>query len=257
MNLFFSLKHFIKAGYFNGHRVHSPNIFNFFKYSIFSKEKFDYSLAENSYKDFLNSDISIDTLSVGAKGNGEKISKKISNIAKSSSSKGKYGRLLQRSVYFLKPRKILELGTSLGIGTLYMASGNLESKIISLDACTETQKIANNNFQKLNINNIELINSNFDDKLNEILIYNNDIDFVYVDGNHTYESTIKYFKILSENLNQNSVIFFDDINWSKGMTRAWYEILNNKKSIVSIETSRMGIIFLNPKLTPKYYCTRY
>lgn len=256
MNLIFTLRHFLKAGYYNGHRVHSPNIFNFFKYVIFSKEKFDYSLAENTYTALRKNRESVTVTTFGAKG-GKTKDVKISSLAKKSSSKGKYGRLLQRTANFLQPRKILELGTSLGVGTLYLSSGSPDSKIITVEGCTSIHNLARESFAVNNAQNIEAVNSGFDEVLDNLIAENQDIDLVYIDGNHTYQATMDYYELFSRRLESGAVLLFDDINWSKGMSKAWREIVKDSKSTVTIETARMGIVFLNPKLTPKHYCTRF
>ena len=256
VNLIFTLRHFLKAGYYNGHRVHSPNIFNFFKYVIFSKEKFDYSIAENAYAQYRKNRDNITITTFGATG-GKTKDMKISALARKSSSKGKYGRLLQRTANFLQPRKILELGTSLGVGTLYLSAGSPDSKIITVEGCTTIHNLARKSFAASNAANIEAINSGFDEVLDKLVSENQDIDLVYIDGNHTYKSTIYYYELFSSRLESGAVLLFDDINWSKGMSKAWREIVKNEKSTVSIETARMGIVFLNPKLTPKHYCTRF
>ena len=256
MNLIFTLRHFLKAGYYNGHRVHSPNIFNFFKYVIFSKEKFDYTLAENAYIALRKNRESVTVTTFGAKG-GKTKDVKISSLAKKSSSKGKYGRLLQRTANFLQPRKILELGTSLGVGTLYLSSGSPDSKIITVEGCTSIHNFARESFAVNNAQNIEAVNSGFDEVLDNLIAENQDIDLVYIDGNHTYQATMDYYELFSRRLESGAVLLFDDINWSKGMSKAWREIVKDSKSTVTIETARMGIVFLNPKLTPKHYCTRF
>lgn len=258
MDTLFSLKHFICSGYYNGHRVHSPNIFHFFKYVIFPKEKFDYSLAENTLKEYKASKEILHTLSIGAKGDGKTIKEeKVSKIAVKSSSFGKYGRLLQRMSAYLKPKKILELGTSIGIGTIYLSSGCKDSSVITVEASKETSEFAAKNFKKLGLNNIECINDNFDNALEDILTKNPDIELIFVDGNHTYAATKKYFEIIKKHAGKNTITVFDDINWSKEMSKAWKEIMQSNSKSVAIEMLRMGIIFFNKDLTQKNYCTRY
>ena len=157
----------------------------------------------------------------------------------------------------MQPRKILELGTSLGVGTLYLSAGSPDSKIITLEGCTSIHNLACESFTNHNVNNIEAINSGFDDILEKLIADNQDIDLVYIDGNHTYQATMDYYELFIRRLESGAVLLFDDINWSKGMSKAWREIVKDSKSTVTIETARMGIVFLNPKLTPKHYCTRF
>lgn len=257
MNLKFAIRHFLCAGYYKGHRVHSPNIFNFFEKAIFSKKKFNYQNAENANKNLKNSKQIIHSLSIGARGNGQIVEKKVSDIAKKSSSCGKYGRLLQRISAFLQPKTIVELGTSLGIGTMYLSQGCPNAKIITVEGCNETLNIAKKNFKNFNFNNIVPINANFNDVLDDILQKNTDTGLIFVDGNHTYKDTINYYSAICKFNNKKIVAIFDDINWSQGMTKAWREIQTAPQTIVAIETARMGIVFFDDNLTKKNYCTRF
>ena len=168
MDILFTLRHLIKAGHRNGHGVHSPNIFDFYEQAFFSKEEFDYSNAEESLKLFKQSTETINVTSAGAKDDGTKHPRKVADIAKSSSSYGKYGRLLQRIAHYLHPDHILELGTSLGIGTIYMASGSPLSLVTTVEACPETSKTAERNFKRIGIDNIIPKVGNFDDIIGDL-----------------------------------------------------------------------------------------
>jgi len=258
MDILFTLRHFLTAGHRNGHGVHSPNIYEFFTQVLYPQDdRCDYSNAELSLVRFKSSNQKITVTSAGAKGNGEKYERAVADIAKSSSSFGKYGQLLQRMSAFLKPERILELGTSLGIGTLYLASGNPEANVITVEACPETSKVAANNFRMLGMDNITPLVSPFDDVLEDILSNNQPFGLIYVDGNHTYEATKRYYEMIAQHADDSTVAIFDDINWSSGMSKAWDEIKVAQKSYVAIETLRMGIIFFNSKLTQKTYTARF
>lgn len=233
-------------------------MFKFFQGAIFSREKFDYSLAEDTREKFIRSNEKISVLSVGAKGDGKTlVEKNVSEIARSSSSYGKYGRLLQRISAYLKPSKILELGTSLGIGTLYLSAGNPDAKVITVEASKGTKEFAEKNFQALGLKNITSINAAFDDVLEDVLEKNPNIGLIYADGNHTYEATKRYFEIIKKHAEKQTVAVFDDIDWSSGMSKAWKEICADKDIKAAVETLRMGIVFFDKDLTQKIYCTRY
>ncbi len=257
MDILFTLRHIVKAGHKNGKGVHSPNTYKFFEQAIFSKEQFDYSKAEDSLKRFKKSDKTINVTSAGAKGDGSKHPRRIADIAKSSSSYGKYGRLLQRIAHYLHPDHILELGTSLGIGTIYLASGSPLSLVTTVEACPETSKTAQENFKKEGIDNIIAKVSDFDSIIGD-LIKPGRFGLIYVDGNHTYDATMRYYKLISQAAEGGDVVaIFDDIDWSKGMSKAWDEICKQPDTIAAIETLRMGIVFFNKNLTQKTYITRF
>jgi predicted O-methyltransferase YrrM len=50
------------------------------------------------------------------------------------------------------------------------------------------------------------------------------IDFVYIDGNHRYEPTMKYFDLLMQYSHEGTILVSDDIHWSLEMTQAWKAI---------------------------------
>ena len=70
---------------------------------------------------------------------------------------------------------------------------------------------------------------------------------VFIDGNHRYEATLKYFELLKNNLSNNAIVVFDDIHWSSGMRRAWREICTQKGIVFSINFFKLGLIIFDPK----------
>ena len=74
---------------------------------------------------------------------------------------------------------------------------------------------------------------------------------LYIDGNHTYEATIKYFELALTKKDENTVIIFDDIYWSAGMTKAWQEIKNKKEVLLSIDTFYFGMVFFRSEFVEK------
>jgi predicted O-methyltransferase YrrM len=183
--------------------------------------------------------------------------RKIGFIARSSSKSKKYGRLLSRMVHYFQPQTIIELGTSLGFSSAYLASGNPESKVITIEGCPNIAKLAQENFNKLGIRNITLVNGSFDDVLPGVLNFTGRIDFVFMDGNHKKEPTIKYFEQCLTKAVNETVFVFDDIHWSGGMEEAWNHIINHPSVTLSVDIFFMGIVFLKKELTKQHFIIRF
>jgi hypothetical protein len=108
------------------------------------------------------------------------------------------------------------------------------------------------------LNNIKYINDTFDVALPKVLAEIPRLDFAYIDGNHTEEATLKYFHLLKEKCDENSVLVFDDIYWSEGMTRAWDNIKADKSVTLTIDLYRMGWVFFRKgKLAKEDFILRY
>ena len=86
---------------------------------------------------------------------------------------------------------------------------------------------------------------NFDDILPN-LIQDSAFDFVLLDGNHSYEATVRYVNLLLSQNNPPAVIILDDIYWSKGMTKAWSEIIARPDFQLSLDLFELGILLCRP-----------
>lgn len=244
----------------NGHGIHSPFLFAFLQEVVFSKTLDNSSLiAIQSLK--IKVSKSKDVVKVndlGARSIRLKQSERsLSAIAGISSISHKYGKFLHKSVGYFKPELILELGTCLGFGSMYMASGYKNSKVITIEGSDNLVEKSNENFKQMNMDNISVIHGNFDDILPSILQKNDRFDFIFIDGNHNKTAVLGYFKICLPNIRSDSIIIVDDIRWSEGMLEAWREICNHKQVTLSIDLFRMGIIFFNNNLKKQHFKIYY
>lgn len=169
---------------------------------------------------------------------------KISSIVKHSAVPAVDGELLYRLAAYFKPRTIIELGTSVGISTLYLAMGCRSASVITIEGCTTKSEQAATHFNQLNVENISQHIGRFDLVLPEILSSTGQVDLVFIDGNHTYEATRANFDLLLQIAQNNTVFVLDDIHWSAGMQKAWNEITDHEQVTLSIDLFRMGILFL-------------
>ena len=184
----------------------------------------------------------------GAGSRKKKKNNQICSISKMSSSSRKNGELLYKLARIHQPEMIIELGTSLGIGTFYLSQACSNIRIVTLEAVKEIQYLARKQAELLNINNIEYVNGLFDDNLEHYLLELSDLNkLVFIDGNHTFSSTLKYFELCMKHLVEDSVIIIDDIYWSKEMNRFWKMAVNFPGIKYSIDFFYMGCIIKSSK----------
>jgi len=241
------------------YEVHPPFLFDLVTKVFRDKKAYsDYSVVEEIRNQLLTDKhyIKVNDLGAGSTyfNNPER---RICDIAKTSSKYKKHVQLIYRIVRYLKPKNILELGTSFGITTSYMAIANPEARIVTLEGCPNISSVAQKNFNKINAGNIELVIGAFDDKLSDILKNKQNFDLLFIDGNHSKEPTIRYFEQLLPNINNDSIIIFDDIHWSEGMEEAWNYIKQHPDVTLSIDIFFMGIVFFKKELTKENFIIRY
>jgi predicted O-methyltransferase YrrM len=242
------LIHYFKSSR-GGHGVHSPFAYALCEEVFYNKNGFyDFERFRKAREELLKSDtvLRIEDFGAGSR-KLDSDKRKISEIAAHGISKQKQSELLYRLINYLNPKTIIELGTSLGLNTLYLAGAEKKADVFSIEGSPELVRFARELLREQKLN-CEVIEGKFDDKLPELLNRIDSLDLLYVDGNHTYEATVKYFKMALQKKNNDSVFIFDDIYWSIGMTRAWEEIKNDPAVTMSIDTFHMGFAFFKQEI---------
>jgi predicted O-methyltransferase YrrM len=203
-----------------------------------------------------NSKIEITDFGAGSrffKGN----KRSVKSIAKSASTYGKYGKFLAQMVKGYQAKKVIELGTSLGIGASYMAMFNPNSTIYSIEGCDKISQKAKENIEKLKLVNVHLFTGEFNNTLDHVIALSSKPKLVYIDGDHTYKSTLGYYNYFKDLEAKNTILIFDDIYWSRGMHQAWLEIVKDKSSRLTLDFFRMGVVFLNQSLEKKHFVLKF
>ncbi|MES2796772.1 MAG: class I SAM-dependent methyltransferase [Bacteroidota bacterium] len=244
----------------NEHSIHSPFVFELYTKIILKKEKREeFLVIENLRKDQLENDQVIEIQDFGA---GSKLNKgnfrRISEIAKNAEKSPKFGQLLFRLIEYFQPKTVLDLGTSLGISTLYQEAALTEkAKIYSFEGCPQTANEASKLFDKATNNTIEQIVGNLDQTLKTQLAQLQTVDFVFFDANHRYEPTIRYFTLCLEKATEQSVFVFDDIHWSAEMEQAWLQIKQDSRVMITIDLFWVGLVFFRTNQPKQDFVLRF
>lgn len=237
------------------HGVHSPFIYDLTdKCFAASVNDSDIEIINEFNKINKNNHSEIEITDHGAGSKHMSNKRKVSQIFKNSSSNGKFGDLLYKLTSYYKPKNILELGTSLGTGTIRMSLGNPESEITTIEGCPETAKVAESNFMKLGIKNVQLINSTFEKYLSDLKC--EPYDLIFIDGHHDGNALIHYLGKLEPYIHNDTIILLDDIRWSNDMYDAWKEIISREKYHVSIDFFRMGMILIREQQMKEHFSIR-
>ncbi len=250
-------KYYINAQNGKGHGVHSPFVFDFIIHVLNDTKEYEcYKRIESLRKKLLQNNLIINVEDFGA---GSAVipfkARKVSAIAKSSLKNKKFASLLYRIVKYYQPQSIVELGTSFGISTCYLASGNKNADVNTFEGSKEIAKIARLNFVTTHLKNINLIEGNFNDTFFNAIQNIEKVDFAFIDGNHRRDATIDYFLNLLKKSTGTSVFIFDDIYWSGEMEEAWKQIQEHDSVTLTIDLFFIGLVFFNSDFKVKQHFT--
>lgn len=254
------LHYWFTASNGKGHGIHSPFVFDFVKNVLNDKREYpSYQRIEKKRTELVNNKTVIDVEDFGAGSSVIKTNKRVvAAIAQSSLKPKKYAQLLFRMVQNYKPSTIIELGTSFGITSAYLASGNSNSILYTCEGSSAIASIARQNFAELGLTNIQPTEGDFDKTLSPLLSKLNTVDLVFVDGNHRKEPTLDYFTKLLNFTTLNAILIFDDIHWSAEMEEAWLEIKQHPSVTLTIDLFFIGIVLINPAFkNPQHFSIRF
>ena len=239
----------------NRHGVHSPFVYDLVTKCFTDKKKYPQYNILKQHRKALRGDSSM--IEMKDFGQGSRVFKgnarKVAAVLKNAGMRKKRQKLLFRLSKYFSCENILELGTSLGLGTVALSVSNEFAAIRTVEGCSNTRQKAQEYFEKFNLHNIEIHQKLFSDFLS-----GNDqkFDLIFIDGDHNGERTLGYFNSLLHNVHNDSIIIFDDIYWSKDMTKAWQKIIANEKVTVSIDTFQWGMVFFRKEQPKQHFVIR-
>ena len=248
------LKHRLRATR-GGHGIHSP-----FAYALCENVFYNH----NGYYDFerlskvrgqLGRDSTV--LDSGDFGAGSRrfssSHRKISDVLRYGTSTERQSQLLYRLATFLKVQTCIELGTSIGVNTLYLALQNPKGTVYSIEGSKALCEFASALAARQKVGNIHFLNQRFDLALPDLVSKVTGTTMVYIDGDHSYDATRQYFNSLLPLATGDNVFVLDDIYWSRGMTRAWNELRLHPSVSLSIDTFYSGYLFFRKEIKQRQH----
>lgn len=237
-----------------GHGTHSPFVFEFLQKVLNDKTAYPaYDETERLRKKLLADNTPVPLEDYGAGSKAGPGSKSVAQITRHGAKSPKYAQLLFRIARYYRPHYIIELGTSLGISTAYLALADRTSVMVTGEGNYAVASIAKSNFESVGLTNVRIITGNFDNTLPEMVSAIPQIDLAFIDANHRKKPTLAYFNELLKKTTASSIIIFDDIHWSDGMEGAWSEIKDHPSVMLTIDLFFFGIIFFRPEFKVKQH----
>ena len=257
--VFSYLRHVLTAWNTTGEGIHSPSLFYIVRFLFRDKNSYYcFETIEQRRASLLANRDVVEVIDYGSCGcpSGMRVMRRISDVAKYQLECAQVQQVLFRLLAYMneevhRPLEILELGTSLGITTAYLASVDSKNRVMSFEGSSSIASLARKQWQLLGLENIECVEGRIEDTL-----YNNaraKLDFVYVDANHTYEATMEYVHFLLDRMSPKGIVVVDDIHYSREMCRAGEELKNDKRVTSSMDLFHVGLLFVNPYYMKRHY----
>ena len=251
------LRFWLRSG--NAHGLHSPFVFGLYTSVVRHTGLYKtYAPIEARRLELLSSPASISVTDFGAGSHtGAGQQRHVAAIARTAAKPPQLAQLLFRLANYFRPATILELGTSLGLTTAYLAAANTRARVLTFEGCPNVAAVAQETFASLGLGNIDIIEGNIDHTLAPALAaLQKPIDFAFFDGNHRYEPTLRYFEHCLNHRTDDSVFVFDDIHWSEEMERAWETIKAHPEVTLTVDLFYIGLVFFRKNQPKQHFWLR-
>ncbi len=254
------LRYYATALNGKGHGMHSPFVYRLIRDVLNNRQSFPAYKQVEQLRERLKKDntlLHVEDFGAGSV-HGTTQQRSISSIARNAAKPAKYGQLLFRLANYYECQTMLEIGTSLGISTTYLALARPGGEVITVEGAPAIATAAAQNFESLGISNIRQKTGDFDHILPGLLEQTPPFDLVFIDGNHRQEPTLRYFEWLLPHLHNDAVLIFDDIHWSAEMEKAWEAICNHPAARCTIDLFFVGLVFLRREFhEPQHFRIRF
>jgi predicted O-methyltransferase YrrM len=269
------LHYYLTAKNGKGHGVHSPFVYEFIRDVLNDRRRPPIWGRIEALRARLVKDgdwLEVEDLGAGSHVNNSR-RRQVGEIARHAAKPAKLGQLLFRIASHYRCRRIVELGTSLGISTAYLAGGSVNGeaaeqqrtvgdedigrtgpdgvRLWTIEGAPAVAAVAARNFRELGLEHVELVVGNFDERLKEVLDRAGRVDLAFVDGNHRLEPTMRYFHALMERCGPESILIFDDVHWSEEMEEAWERIQRDPRVYMTIDLFFIGLVVLRDEFKVK------
>lgn len=237
--------------------IHSPFVYDFCRFVLNrnpSKKDIDTISAIKKY--FQTSKGVLDLQEFGA-GKPRTYTIDTKNYLKRTAITNKYGKLLHHLIAYYQIERVIETGTALGISTSWMALANPNCKISSIEGNKKLCDVSNEMFNRFSITNTQVYCGLVEDVLPELAKNMKCKTLLFIDAHHTGAATMRYFAMIKPYVKDDTIVVFDDINYSAEMHDAWKNIICDERITLSLNLYRIGVIFFNPSLSKQAFSLYY
>jgi predicted O-methyltransferase YrrM len=243
------------------YKIHSPFVYDLVEKVFKDKTRYpEYKKIAAFKKKASHYTSVIETVDFGSRAHNKPYTtslQKVGDIVKRRSQRKRQAELLYRLARYYKPQNILEFGTAAGISTAYIKAALPDSRMVTMEGCASLTDVAASNLKRLKINKVEFSIGHFDVILPKVLKKFERLDFVFFDGNHRREPTLKYFEQCMTKAHEDTLFIFDDIHWSPEMEAAWEAIKKDPRVSLTVDIFWFGLVFFRKGIEKQDFVIRY
>lgn len=185
--------------------------------------------------------------------NGRIKTRAIGSIVKHEAISPKEGALLFRLTNYFKSKHILQIGSNMGLSTLYLTSYAKGLSCIALEHIPEFAEISKQTISRKGRNKVDLRIGEYIKLLPQALNDLHTVDLVFFNTQHETVDNQELFNECLKFVKNETLFIFEGINANNEMRSFWKNVCACPEVTVSLDLFSLGIAVFNKKLHKKNY----
>ena len=157
--------------------------------------------------------------------------RRVADVYRRASSGPLWGRAMAGLVRGLRPRRVLELGTNLGVSAAHIAAalarteaeGGPAGRLVTLEGAPALAGLARIHLGALGHDEtrVRIVVGAFDETLAGVCAAHGPFDLVFVDGHHERAAALRYVEAVRLSLAPGAVVVLDDVEPGRPVRQAY------------------------------------
>ena len=168
-----------------------------------------------------------------------------------------WGRFLFGLVRGMRPARVLELGTNLGVGSAHLAAalalneaaGAPEGRLVTLEGAPALAALAAGHLARLGHGvcggpacRVRVVVGPFAETLADVAAAEGPFDLVFVDGHHEAEAALAYLDTLRPHLADGALVVLDDVEPGRPVREAWAALTDGPDAPPAFYAGKYGLL---------------
>ena len=189
----------------------------------------------------------------GTRGGARPPERAVADVVRRAATGPAWGRFLYGLARGLRPRRVLELGTHLGISAAHLgralartdAEGRGHGELVTLEGAPALADLARAHLDALAIGDrVEVVTGRFADTLPGVLASRGPFDLVFIDGHHEEEAAFAYATQIRARLAPGALVVLDDVEPTRPVRRAWRRLRAAHPEDGALWLGKLGLLSL-------------
>ncbi len=172
------------------------------------------------------------------------------NVPVRQEIKRSHGELLFRVVNYFKPKRLIQLGSPAGIGTLYLTAYASDLQCTVLEEKESFARQTCWTIQRKERTFITVEQGDYRQTFPKALQEMGKVDFIFF---NSPDITRAYLEEALKHIHSESVFFIEGIRANQEMRRLWKELCLREEVVLTFDLYNIGILFFNKRLHKQNY----